>query len=195
MTGITRIEITGDFYHDRRTALGEAGRPLADAIYFDLMERMGAPLKPSVETVRCTKQQAIARYDHTEGIDVILTSQGGSRFTVQEKCLDPAPHWRPTLTIEEYKASGKPGAWFYCTAQWYFGAVFVHNSLTRFEDWMIVDLPGLRVAHETGRARGHRQKPRAPRRGGPFFYWYYREIPEDVIVARHRAPRLEATDG
>ena len=65
------------------------------------------------------------------------------RFTLQEKFL--APNKFPkTITIKEHKASGKPGAWYYCTAQLYFTAYYEDDDLRNFSEWMLASLEGIR---------------------------------------------------
>lgn len=187
MPGIIRIHITNDFYNDEQTRLSEIGEPISNSIYRATLEYLQMPLISGQEIIQCSKDEALARYDWSEGIDVILSCEDGSRITMQEKFLDPPSEWRPTVTIELYKASGKPGAWNYCTAQWYFVGNF-NDDKTAFEDWVIINLPALRIAHAQRRIPHQVQQPRNPRRGGPFLYWFFRQLPQDVVVTRATKP-------
>ena len=183
MAGIVRISITDVFYEDRRTRLGEIGKPIADQIYRETMKGLNIPLKENAEEIRCTKKDVMARYDWREGIDVILYCQNGSKFTLQEKFLSPNS-FPKTVTIEEFKASGKQGAWFDCTAQWYFVGYYANHSYREFSDWILVDFPGLRLKKANGELLWFRQEPKDPRRGGPFLCFRFADIPDDIVVAR-----------
>jgi len=183
MAGITRIHITDPFYEDRRTELGEAGKTIANRIYRKAMANQNMPLEPGEEEIRCTRQEAAGRYDWSEGIDVILRCLDGSRFTLQEKFL--APNKFPkTITIEERKASGKPGAWYYCTAQLYFTAYYEDNNLENFSEWMLASLEGIRRKAACGELPYFTQSPTNPRRGGPFRCFRFRDMPPDIVIAQ-----------
>lgn len=181
MTGITRIHITDPFYENGRMKLSRTGEPIANRLYPEIMLGLQMPLQVGYSEIRCTREEAMGRYDWREGIDVILHCLDGSKFTLQEKFLSPNKYPK-TITIEEYKASGKKGAWFYTTAQWYFTGYF-NEEYTEFEHWIVVNLPDLRRARATNETSWFRQEPRNPRRGGPFLCFQFNDIPKRLIVA------------
>lgn len=203
MAGITRIRIGGA---DSLGWRGEMAKgPLcqvADNIYRRVFADIGMPLAPGCEEIKCSKGEAAARYDWKEGIDVIFETELGARATGQEKFLT---FHKSTVTFEERKTSGKPGAWYYCTAQYYFvGYAREWIAWTRrngkwvkaptaewpkkpiFQDWILVDNPAIHRADARGDIHWYyRQNGRDGRRA-TFRYVYFDEIPLDCIIARHR---------
>ena len=111
MSGIIRIKIKSD-WHDWRTQLASAHEKIANMIYRSIF-----PLAEGCENVKVTKNDAMARYDWKEGIDMIMQTANGTRMTLQEKYLT---FYDSMVTFEDRKTSGEPGAWYYCTAQYYF---------------------------------------------------------------------------
>jgi hypothetical protein len=137
MAGIVRIKIKSD-WHDWRTQMSEDLAPAASLIYRNIFT-----LADGDETIECTKEEAQSRYDWKEGIDVLLHFTDGTKATLQEKFLD----WcEDTATFEEQKTSGAPGAWYYCTAQYYFVGYtrrYKKERLLQFQTFMMLDLPAL----------------------------------------------------
>jgi len=197
MAGITRIKIVSD-WHDWRTQMAEDLAPTADEIYRAAFAGKGLLLAEGTEYVQCTKEEAKARYDWCEGIDVILQFARGGKATLQEKFLD---YDKNTVTFEEYKTSGQPGAWYYCTAQYYFvgyARQYKAQHVLAFQSWMLVNLPQLRMLYAQelvpwGEPRfntpdnplGIRKNGRDGR-GASFRYVYFPLIPRECVIASDR---------
>jgi hypothetical protein len=142
MNGIERIHIKST-WRDAYTEISKNCEPAANALYPAIFAGIGMPLiNDGVTTVECTKQEAVSRYDWKEGIDTILHFANGTKATMQEKFLT---YHISTMTFETEKTSGEPGAWFYCTAQYYFiGYAKQYKAGNHnFQDWMLIDLPML----------------------------------------------------
>ena len=154
MPGITRIHIEDPHWNrnnDWRLKLAYDHETLANRLYRWAFSNIGIIIDSEEEVINVGREEAAARYDWAEGIDVILQS-GGARMTLQEKFLT---FHSSTATFEERKSSGKPGAWYYCTAQYYFvgytrkywdtstRALF-KNPIIAFQDWIILDFPAMR---------------------------------------------------
>jgi hypothetical protein len=195
MAGITRIKIESD-WHDWRVQMAEDLAPAANEIYRVAFAKVGTILLPGEEILKCTKDEAMSRYDWKEGIDVILTAESGTRATLQEKFLD---YHEDTITFEERKTSGDPGAWYYCTAQYYFTGYarrYRAESIYEFQSWMLIDLPSIHRASDMGlvpwgnsftrttdNPLGLRQNGRDGRRA-TFRFVYFNVTPTQCIVAR-----------
>ena len=195
MSGITRIKIISS-WNDWRIQLEEAHYEIANKIYRNLMTSIGIPLASGDETINVTKEEAVARYDWKEGIDVLLESSSGHRMTMQAKFLT---FYNSTVTFEETKSSGKPGAWYYCTAQYYFVGYtrkywnyktrkVVDNPTIDFQDWVMVDFPALRRADATGNIHWEFNKNQHDNRAAEFRFITFDNIPETCIVGRYHSP-------
>lgn len=183
MAGITRIRIVGDWTNKRLT-MSQALAPTADGIYRQLFNSLNMPLAQGVEIVECTKESAAARYDWHEGIDVVLKFADGYRGTLQEKFLE---YWESTMTFTE-KQKQKPGAWYTCTAQYYFCGYVVDYRRGRqldFRDWMLVDFPRL---HRVDAARKlpwlYKGNAEKDWEGITFRYLRFNEVPAECVVSR-----------
>lgn len=197
MAGITRIKIVSD-WHDWRTQMAEDLAPTADGIYRAAFAAIKMPIAPGVEDVACTKEEAKSRYDWCEGIDVILTFERGGKATLQEKFLD---YDKNTVTFEEYKTSGAPGAWYYCTAQYYYVGYarrYKREHVLEFQAWILLNLPQLRLLDAQGLVRwgepqyNTQDNPLGIRRNGhdgrgaSFRYVYFPLIPSECVIASDR---------
>jgi len=183
MPGITRIQIDSD-WDDEQTKMSKDLAPASDRLLRPIFQALSLPLRPGVETVRCTKGEAIARYDHTEGIDVILRFLHGGKGTLQEKFLT---FHESTATFETKRGGGGEGMWDYCTAQYYFVGYarrYKTEHLLEFQDWILLDLPALHRADGRENLPWHfnRNMNKKLRRKAPFKYLYFDDIPEDCVL-------------
>lgn len=183
MAGIERIRILSD-WQDWRTRMAEELSPTADSIYRRTFLGLNLPLDHGIETIECTKEEARSRYDWQEGIDVLLHFQQGGKATLQEKFLT---YERSTVTFEERKSSGAPGAWYYCTAQYYFvGYARQYRGeerLLEFQDWILIDLAALRRADGQGQLPWEFNENRHDGRRAQFRYVYFAQVPQSCLVA------------
>lgn len=129
MVGITRIQIVDDKPRDWRFKLSEAMAPIANMAYRVMLASAGMTLLPGETIIQVKKDELGGRYDHQEGIDIILRfadSRTGEpvKATMQEKILFTS---YSTATFEERKNSRKLGAWYTCTAQYYAVLYTVEN--------------------------------------------------------------------
>jgi len=186
MSGITRIHIQSD-WDDWRTQLAHDHEDVADSIY-----RSAFNLAEGVSVVECTKNEAAGRYDWKEGIDVILRTDKGTRMTLQEKFLT---FWQSTATFEERKTNGDLGAWYYCTAQYYFvgytrkywdykrRAVF-SNPLIDFQDWVLIDLAAIHREDENNRVAWTFNTNTQDNRRAQFRYIGFDNLPPSSVLSR-----------
>ena len=200
--GIERIHIVSD-WRSWRLDMAHALEPAANDIYFSAFADIGLTLLPGVEVIECEKDELAGRYDWQEGIDVILHFQNGQRATLQEKFLT---FWPPTATFEEETGSynnRKPGAWYSCTAQYYFVGYARNYKDTKkppeerlkMTPWVLIDFPGIKRCDAQGLVHwgeavnpehnplGIRQNAR-DRATASFRYVAFNRIPEQCIVAR-----------
>jgi len=187
MNGIERIHIKSS-WQDAYTEIGKNCEPTANALYPGIFSDIGMPLvNDAVGIIECTKEEAVSRYDWKEGIDTILHFANGTKATMQEKFLT---YHISTMTFETEKGSGEPGAWFYCTAQYYFigYAKQYKQGNHDFQDWMLIDLPGLhRIDAVSALNWQHNRNVRMNRRA-KFQYLYFDDVPASCIVARYHGP-------
>lgn len=180
--GITRITIQSPWRSDR-LQMAQDLAPVADSIYRAEFERLGMQLQPGTEIVRCSKAEAVARYDYQEGIDVLLRFADGTRGTLQEKFLK---HPWSTVTFEERKASGERGAWYSCSAQYYFVGYarrYAYGVL-EFQDYMMLDFPAVGRASRQGQIPWQFNQGKQPGHHESFRYCLFRDVPEHCVVFR-----------
>lgn len=199
--GITRIQIVSD-WNDWRTELARKGAPVANTKYRQMFEKAGCPLAPGEATITCTKEEAIARYDYQEGIDLILRHIDSTKATMQEKFLSTQFN---TATFEEVKSFGDQGAWYTCTAQYYSvlyttdpqpvveARILDSGYTVGFRMGVILDLPALhrltlqdKVAWEfNGNARDGRK--------ATFRYMHFVKVPDEALIASFGVVRKPQT--
>ena len=192
MSGITRIKIQSN-WKDWRTDMADELAPAADTIYREAFGSIGMPISEGVDYVNVTKDEAMARYDWKEGIDVILQFTAGSKATLQEKYLT---YWESTATFEERKTSGAPGAWYYCTAQYYFVGyawkywdyksreVYPH-AIKEFQDGILLDLAATHRSDSAGEIDWLFNGNQHDGRRASFRYVNFNNIPSSCIIARY----------
>jgi hypothetical protein len=183
MPGINRIRIVGSDWHDHRHDFAQAHEPLSSEIY----RQVFPDLKAGEQMIETTKEDAMARYDHKEGVDVILEFEDGMRMTVQEKILSYP--YATTITFEDEKNSGAKGAWYYCTAQLYFTAYsrrWEKEKIIDFQDWILINYTSLRLEHRRQPLPwGFRANGRDGRRS-TFRYLNFDQVPLSCIVDRKK---------
>lgn len=182
MPGITRIHIINEKWNptnDRRLKIATDHESVANSIYREIFPA----LAPGEEYVEVTKEEAAARYDYKEGVDVILTTVSGMRMTVQEKVLT---YHKDTITFEEKKGGGDDGAWYYCTAQLYFvgySREYKDDGIIGIQNWIMIKLASLRLRDDLPWKFNRNDKDG---RRASFRYLYFDEVPNDCIVARKK---------
>lgn len=191
MPGITRIKIQST-WHDWRTQLAEEHESVANLIYRKIFN-----LEDKDENIQCTKQEAMGRYDWQEGIDVILTTVNKTRMTLQEKFLT---YKNSTITFEEKKTSGEPGAWYYCTAQYYFvgytrkywdyrNRKLQGNPIVDFQDYILVDLAALHREDENGTIEWQYKENEFDGRKAVFRFVDFNDVSACAIINRKEKKR------
>ena len=186
MNGITRIEIHSN-WNDRRVKQSREMAPSSNELLREIFSKLNMELMDGDTITRCSKEEAAARYDWKEGIDVILRYASGSKLTLQEKGLT---YKYSTATFEIEKNSGKPGAWYTCTAQYYlvYYARKYPESLD-IQDWVLIDFPRLKRMDEQIKLNwysndNHSLESVRLNRRAKFKYLYFDDIPDDCIVER-----------
>lgn len=185
MAGITRIRIISD-WNDRRTQLEEAHIPQANRVYREMFSSIGCPLEDRDEILEVEKEDVVATYDFREGIDILLKFQDGTPATLQEKILD---WWEDTMTFEEEKNSGAPGAYYYCTAQYY--STFYVDGTGGFRSWAVINLAALHIASLQERISWHDRRNNREGRRNPFRYVHFRDLPGDCVVGMHQGRPID----
>jgi hypothetical protein len=186
MPGITRINIIST-WNDWRVRLAADHSIVANKIYREIFN-----LDDGDENIKCTKDEATARYDWKEGIDVILTTVNKTRMTLQEKFLT---FNKNTATFEEKKTSGEDGAWYYCTAQYYFVGYtrkywnykerkLCENPVIDFQNYILIDLAALHREDEKNILKWNHNKNKYDGRGSTFRFIYFNDIPVPAIITR-----------
>ena len=186
MFGITRIKIQSN-WKDWRTQLAADHEGVANKIY-----RKAFHLADGYAEIKVTKSEAMARYDWKEGIDVILTTPRETRMTLQEKYLT---YWKSTVTFEERKTSGAPGAWYYCTAQYYFvGYTRLYwdyrtrklspDPIIDFQDYILLDLAALHRADEAGVVDWEFNENVRDNRRASFRFLSFDKVPSSCVIYR-----------
>jgi len=184
MSGIVRIKIQST-WSDWRTQLADADEDIANKIY-----QKPFRLADGYQKIAVTKSEAMARYDWKEGIDVILTTVSGTRMTLQEKFLTFKDS---TITFEEKKTSVAPGAWYYCTAQYYFVGYtrrywdykerrVLPNPVIDFQDYILVDLAALHRADENGEIAWEFNTNDKDNRRSSFRFIDFKKIPPGCVI-------------
>lgn len=174
--GVIYFEIVDDTWgNDRRKDIGRRHAATVTRIYQDMMKSIQRPLRPDVEVVRCTKEDAIARYDWNDGIDRFLIETNGTKHSCQDKVLT-FPY--NTVTFEEYKNSGVPGFWYYGVCQLY-GVFYFRNGSTECSNWIVLNFPAVRQA----RINWKFNRNKTDGRHNPFRYAFFNEMPPDTVVA------------
>ena len=143
MPGIRRINIISDNPKDNLGYRGEISTnhiKSINKIYRDIFT-----LEDGEDVINVKKTEMYANMDIFQGIDVILTDTTGRVFTLQEKML--TFNGTSTVTYEKYKGSGKPGGYFYCTANYYFVAYNKNYNKENYEidEYMLLDNNSLRL--------------------------------------------------
>lgn len=184
MAGITRIQITNTpngrgswrFIDSRRCF------PAANKIYRDGFAKIGAPLEPSDDELRCTKEEFEAGYDYQLGIDVILKFTSGNTATIQEKFLFTLYR---TVTVEYWQdwRTQEPGDWFNMKCQYYFTG-YDEKKSGLFNDWIMLDWARVMLATSQGRIRWNEKPNKEDGARASFRYVPFHELPTDTIVMR-----------
>lgn len=190
MKGIVRIDIKSR-WGGWRVKKARARWPVANTLYRREFARLGMPLLPGEEIIECSKEEVISRYDWQEGIDVLLHFIDGTKATMQEKFLffdwEKARYPGPTATFEESKTGGESGAWYYCTAQYYFVGYDRKEELS-FQEWVLLDLPGLHRADASLSLPWKFNQNDRDRRRAIFRYLFFQELPISVVIATNYIP-------
>lgn len=182
MTGVERINIISD-WSDAYTRTQQELEPFANDIYWRIFNNIEYPLLDNKTSyINCNKNDLIGRYDWQEGVDVILHFQDGTKATMQEKFLT---YWETTATFELMKSSGAPGAWFYCTAQYYFVG---YKGQADFRDWILLDLASIHRYDKLIPWRFNQNNPEKLGRRATFKYVEFDNIPEECVIARKEQP-------
>jgi len=167
-----------------RFDFAQARWPAASQIYRQVFARLGMPLLPGDQLVRCTKEEFMAGYDHELGIDVLLKFESGMTATLQEKFLTFPRATTVTVEYMQNPETGEQGDWFTLKCQYYFVGYDTDNSET-FNDWILLDWPAVQRATLQGRIQWHENRNRHDGARASFRYAYFDEIPPDCIVARY----------
>lgn len=195
--GIEYIKIVGE-YVDSQFQLAEAIEPFTEKLVRGLFKDSGMELNSGYKITECEKGDLIARYDLNEGIDKILNFIDGTKGTLQQKILFTD---YKTITFEKVKNSGRPGAYCYCTAQYYLTIYTVESrselmdqyknkSLKpTFRDAILLNLPSVHRATLTPNTNKklimeERENYRNGRHNA-FYYTHFDRIPEECVLSRY----------
>jgi len=185
MPGIRRINIISDNPKDNLGYRGEISTnhiKSINKIYRDIFT-----LEDGEDVINVKKTEMYANMDIFQGIDVILTDTTGRVFTLQEKML--TFNGTSTVTYEKYKGSGKPGGYFYCTANYYFVAYNKNYNKENYEidEYMLLDNNSLRLDDDIEWIA----KQNKGDRKSIFIFCNFDKIPEKHIVAKKIKPVID----
>jgi hypothetical protein len=189
MSGITRINITSDKPSDN---LGYRGKISTNHIIsINKIYREIFDLEDGEEIINVEKKSMYSNMDIYQGIDVILKDKIGRVFTLQEKML--TYNGLSTVTYEKYKSSGKPGAYFYCTANYYFVAYNKNynpnNNYYEIDEYILLDNNSLRLDDNINWIA----KQNKGDRKSIFIYCEFVKIPKKHIISIKINPFIENT--
>jgi hypothetical protein len=189
MSGITRINITSDKPTDN---LGYRGKISTNHIIsINKIYREIFDLEDGEEIINVEKKSMYSNMDIYQGIDVILKDKIGRVFTLQEKML--TYNGLSTVTYEKYKGSGKPGAYFYCTANYYFVAYNKNynpnNNYYEIDEYILLDNNSLRLDDNINWIA----KQNKGDRKSIFIYCDFVKIPKQHIISIKIKPFIENT--
>lgn len=185
MVGIKRIVIKGSnpsrqAEYDKLNERVSAMYPVIHEIYRDVW-----PLLEGVDDSPVFEGSHEALLDSRDGIDLVLTTSGEFRITVQEKILTYTD--KTTLTFEYMKAPDRKGAWFSCIAQYYCCA-YLRNG--QIDSWVIVNFPKIRELWYTDESKFRVQEYHPRDKNGnklptrSFLYIEFADVPESCIYAK-----------
>ena len=185
MPGIRRINIISDNPKDNLGYRGEISTnhiKSINKIYRDIFT-----LEDGEDVINVKKTEMYANMDIFQGIDVILTDTTGRVFTLQEKML--TFKGTSTVTYEKYKGSGKPGGYFYCTANYYFVAYNKNYNKENYEidEYILLDNNSLRLDDDIEWIA----KQNKGDRKSIFIFCNFDKIPEKHIIAKKIKPIID----
>lgn len=187
MPGIRRINIVSDNPNDNLGYRGEISTNHIKSI--NKIYRQIFSLEDGEDVINVKKTEMYANMDIFQGIDVILTDTTGRVFTLQEKMLTyKGPS---TVTYEKYKGSGKPGGYFYCTANYYFVAYNKNynkdNNYYEIDEYMLLDNNSLRLDDNIEWIA----KQNKGDRKSIFIFCNFDKIPQKHIIAKKLMPIID----
>lgn len=187
MPGIRRINIVSDNPNDNLGYRGEISTNHIKSI--NKIYRQIFSLEDGEDVINVKKTEMYANMDIFQGIDVILTDTTGRVFTLQEKML--TYNGPSTVTYEKYKGSGKPGGYFYCTANYYFVAYNKnynkHNNYYEIDEYMLLDNNSLRLDDNIEWIA----KQNKGDRKSIFIFCNFDKIPQKHIIAKKLMPIID----
>lgn len=187
MPGIRRINIVSDNPNDNLGYRGEISTNHIKSI--NKIYRQIFSLEDGEDVINVKKTEMYANMDIFQGIDVILTDTIGRVFTLQEKML--TYNGPSTVTYEKYKGSGKPGGYFYCTANYYFVAYNKNynkqNNYYEIDEYMLLDNNSLRLDDNIEWIA----KQNKGDRKSIFIFCNFDKIPQKHIIAKKLMPIID----
>jgi len=191
--GIIYIMIVDD-KTDVRFKLAEACNEFTDPILRKMFVDAGMELKSGSACIKCKKEDLKGRYDLVEGIDMLLRFKDDTKGTLQQKTL--YTDWN-TATFEEMKTSGKPGAWYYCTAQYYFVIYTVEsdaelreqlkngNLKPTINEAILLNLAEVHKLSMNNKIMWENNINQYEGRRSSFRYTFFKDIPKSCIIAKY----------
>jgi len=185
MPGIRRINIVSNNPKDNLGYRGEISTNHITSI--NKIYREIFSLEDGEDIINVNKTEMYANMDIFQGIDVILTDKTGRVFTLQEKML--TFNGTSTVTYEKYKGSGKPGGYFYCTANYYFVAYNKNYNKENYEidEYMLLDNNSLRLDDDIEWIA----KQNKGDRKSIFIFCNFDKIPQKHIIAKKLKPVID----
>ena len=182
IAGIRRVDIR-DGWSDAdnwRVKLARECAPAIDELLRGTFQRLGLALAAGSVLLQTTRETELGKLDQQRGVDVVLTTTDNRYLFVQEKVLTYSRE--NTVTFELEKTTGEPGAWYYCHADFYL-VVYVNRETRELRDWILLNLPAVRVADGLGLITWRRNRNRRDGRGATFQYANFADFPAWCVVA------------
>lgn len=195
--GINYMRITNGC-KDKQFMVADACNNATEPVLRELFANASMPLKPGVNVINCTTEDLMGRYDLKEGIDMVVYTEDGTRHTLQQKTLHTSFR---TCTFEETKwtivedsLTEVKGAWYYCTAQFYY-VVYTNESqeelrrqLTQnqftptIREGILINLPKIHELSKQGLIKW-KYRHNAKYRSNSFRFFMIDETPNECLVS------------
>jgi len=167
-----------DFERNWRRQQELKGRPLADAIYRDVLGH-----GTDIDISRADHEEAVALDIHF-AIDVTIRLSSGMILNGQEKFLSWGYAKFRTVTVEYQQdpKSGEPGDWFRLGANVYFVG-YLNEECTAFEPWVLLDWVRVVVETQAGHIKWDTNGNKDGRARASFRYCRMDMLPRVCVIA------------
>ena len=172
-----------NFERDPRRKQEVAGRPIADAIYYNVFG-------DDIQIVRMEREEQKV-LDIEFAIDAKIVLPTGHILLGQEKFLSQsyAKYRSVTVEYEQNQFTGEPGDWFKLAPQFYFVGYFTKDGLC-FDPWIILNWPNTVLATLQEQVYWQDNANRDGRARASFRFCTMEAFPRQCVIASSFARQL-----